>query len=104
MCGIAGIVPTDGAAVDRCLLQEKAVNKAHRGFSDKGIWMGDVLSLGHRQLWILESASAGHQSIRCSDGHPVWVYNGEIYNYMERRRELRTLEDVVRSGADTALM
>ncbi len=59
----------------------------HRGPDDEGLYVGDGIALGMRRLSIIDLAT-GHQPVRNEDG-TVWVvFNGEIYNFKELRRDL----------------
>src|SRR3954447_16999278 len=90
MCGIAGIVWTDR-------LRPTPVSEAaamaetlyHRGPDDGDVFAEGPLALSHRRLSIIDLSAAGRQPIGSSDGSLVIVYNGEIYNYIELREELR---------------
>ena len=89
MCGIvgyagrAGALPTDLLAVMRDKI-------AHRGPDGAGIWSApdDSVVLGHRRLAILDLSPSGSQPMANSNGTSVVVFNGEIYNHGELRREL----------------
>ncbi len=64
----------------------------HRGPDDSGYWVDEDLglALGHRRLSILDLTAEGHQPMVSACGRFVLVYNGEIYNYLEIRKELET--------------
>jgi asparagine synthase (glutamine-hydrolysing) len=85
MCGIAGIVSTDPArdSVMRRMLDALA----HRGPDGEGIYHGELATLGHRRLSIIDLAG-GQQPLQNADRSILLVCNGEIYNYRELRREL----------------
>ena len=79
--------------------------QAHRGPDDSGIWdavtsLGWV-GLGARRLSILDLSPAGHMPMSTPDGRLTIVFNGEIYNYPELRRELQQLGYDLRSTGDT---
>ncbi|MGE3406128.1 MAG: asparagine synthase (glutamine-hydrolyzing) [Pirellulales bacterium] len=61
---------------------------AHRGPDSEGIWTRGPVGLGHRRLSILDTSEAGRQPMPNFDSTLVIVFNGEIYNYVELRREL----------------
>src|SRR6266545_2590339 len=62
------------------------------------------LALGHRRLSIIDLSAAGHGPMSSTDGQ-LWItYNGEIFNYVELRAELRSLGHVFHSGTDTEVI
>jgi len=105
MCGIAGAVGLDtavaagaAAALDRAL--------AHRGPDGWGAWRsadGGIL-LVHRRLAIIDPGPAGAQPMETPDGRHRIVFNGEIYNYRELRRELETRGERFATGSDTEVL
>lgn len=106
MCGITGIFL--GRDSDTSLLNavtEMSDKLLHRGPDDSGIWVEERfgLALGHRRLAILDPSPAGHQPMHSVCGRFVLAFNGEIYNHMLLRAELRTagLEPVWRGHSDT---
>ena len=60
----------------------------HRGPDDTGLWSAKGAMLGLRRLAILDLSAAGHQPMLSRDGRLALVFNGEIYNHRELRREL----------------
>ena len=88
MCGIAGIIENRGKEVSRTSLKKMTDSIAHRGPDDEGIFLSGTIGLGHRRLSILDVSSAGHQPMPNKDG-TLWItFNGEIYNYIELKKEL----------------
>jgi asparagine synthase (glutamine-hydrolysing) len=90
MCGIAGIL---GPSWDECTLLKTRDALAHRGPDDSGFEViqtrnGLRLGLAHRRLSILDLSSAGHQPMTDPDTGNVIVFNGEIYNHLELRKQL----------------
>jgi asparagine synthase (glutamine-hydrolysing) len=61
----------------------------HRGPDDEGIYINDNIGLGFVRLSIIDLTSAGHQPISSTDKGIVVVFNGEIFNYIESRDELK---------------
>src|SRR4051812_31302912 len=104
MCGIAGyfgltnsIPETEG----RSILTRMADAIRHRGPDDGGVHAEGPVGLAHRRLSIVDLSAAGHQPLCNADGS-VWVsFNGEIFNYVELRRELEARGHVFRSHSDT---
>ncbi|MCA9482385.1 MAG: asparagine synthase (glutamine-hydrolyzing) [Nitrospina sp.] len=77
-----------------------AVFTPTRSFSER-IPAQYIVALGHRRLSILDLSPAGHQPMSTEDGRYLIVYNGEIYNYMELRKELTSLGHHFLSQTDT---
>ncbi|HEV3276135.1 MAG TPA: asparagine synthase (glutamine-hydrolyzing) [Terriglobia bacterium] len=87
MCGIAGIVSSEAGGFDADTIHRMCQTIVHRGPDDEGIFFRNGVGLGMRRLSIIDVAG-GHQPVSNEDG-TVWVvYNGEIYNFPELRREL----------------
>ena len=87
MCGIAGLVGRNGEAVDPAQVRAMCQTIVHRGPDDDGIYARGPVGLGMRRLSIID-LSGGKQPIHNED-QSVWVvFNGEIYNFPELRREL----------------
>ncbi|MHA6333430.1 XrtA/PEP-CTERM system amidotransferase [Qipengyuania sp. CAU 1752] len=88
MCGIAGIFhcgtpkPVDPRRVERM-----TDTMVHRGPDGSGVWTEHGVGLGHRRLSIID-LDGSPQPMHSVDGRAVLVFNGEIYNYRELRREL----------------
>lgn len=94
MCGIAGLIAREGAPTDLSAAIRAATDAiAHRGPDDHGAWIDDGagVALGHRRLSIIDLSAAGHQPMTSADGRYVLVFNGEIYNHADLRRELATI-------------
>lgn len=90
MCGIAGIFDSDiSAAVDPGLIERMSNAMAHRGPDGSGVWAQGGIGLGHRRLSIID-LEGSPQPMHSADGRAVIVFNGEIYNFRELRRELET--------------
>jgi asparagine synthase (glutamine-hydrolysing) len=89
MCGISGILNA-GAETPAlaAIAQHMASAQAHRGPDDSGVWAEGPAALSHRRLSIIDLSEGGHQPMVSADGRYVMVFNGEIYNYRELRRQL----------------
>ncbi|HEX3227867.1 MAG TPA: hypothetical protein VHQ95_02815, partial [Pyrinomonadaceae bacterium] len=87
MCGITGIVRRDGAQIDRELLARMNDAIRHRGPDDDGFYFSDGVGLAMRRLAIIDLKS-GRQPIHNADRSAWIVFNGEIYNYRELRKQL----------------
>jgi len=100
VCGIAGIVRSDGAPVDRELLERMNEAIRHRGPDDDGYYFSDGVGLAMRRLSIIDLKS-GHQPIHNHDRTAWIVFNGEIYNYRELREQLEKLGHKFYTDSDT---
>ena len=88
MCGIAGIVNYTGPEDKRALLTRMVGLMHHRGPDASGLYMSGPVGLAHARLSIIDLSSAGNQPIHNED-KTVWiVFNGEIFNYPELRKDL----------------
>ncbi|MDP3735420.1 MAG: asparagine synthase (glutamine-hydrolyzing) [bacterium] len=89
MCGIIGIA--GAREIDESALCRARDSLAHRGPDGSGIYIDRArgVGLGHRRLAIIDLSEAGVQPMRSADGRYVVVFNGEIFNYIELREELR---------------
>ena len=79
---------------------------AHRGPDDSGIveLHDGHLVLGHRRLSIIDLSPLGHQPMASVDGRDWLVFNGELYNFREIRRELQQRGHAFRSESDTEVL
>lgn len=106
MCGIAGFAfgPTP---VDSDHLRRFTNALAHRGPDGADVWTDGVIGFGHRRLSILDLTEAGACPMRvmAPDGRSAIItYNGEVYNFLELRDELRNAGWQFRSGTDTEVV
>jgi asparagine synthase (glutamine-hydrolysing) len=98
MCGFAGYLGGNseklfGGGVSRNILRGMLNAILRRGPDDEGFWWAesDLIALGHRRLSILDISSSGHQPMISASGRYVIIFNGEIYNHLELRREINSL-------------
>jgi asparagine synthase (glutamine-hydrolysing) len=104
MCGIAGLVYSDGRRpVDPALLRQMANTIAHRGPDADGFWTGPGAGLAHRRLSIID-LSTGDQPLGNEDGSVQIVFNGEIYNYAALRQELQQKGHRFATNSDTEVI
>lgn len=102
MCGICGIVTT-GAPPEVPLVLSMIGRLRHRGPDGSGYYRDEHAALGHARLSIIDAAG-GAQPLSNEDG-TVWVsFNGEIFNYIELREELRGLGHTFRTLSDTEVI
>lgn len=105
MCGICGYV-SYREKYERAIIDRMVDTMVHRGPDDRGAELitgdGYQLALGQRRLSILDLSSAGHQPM--SYENITIVYNGEVYNFLELRRELKALGHGFKSNCDTEVI
>lgn len=119
MCGISGIVFKNGA--ERGLLYEQIHQmnelQKHRGPDNEGITIFNhenkviennsapaQLALGHRRLSIIDLTPEGNQPMTEESDRYVITYNGEIYNYLELRKELEEKGIGFKTNSDTEVL
>ena len=105
MCGIAGIVRTDGAPVDADVLGRMVAGLAHRGPDEQGFWIdeGRTAGLGVCRLAVIDPPGS-RQPMANEDGSVRLVYNGEIYNYRDLRQRLSARGHRFASAGDTEVL
>jgi asparagine synthase (glutamine-hydrolysing) len=91
MCGIAGIFHCGTIKpVDPLRVERMCDALVHRGPDDSGVWTAPGVGLGFRRLAIIDLVGSP-QPMPSADGRAMLVFNGEIYNFRELRRELTAL-------------
>jgi asparagine synthase (glutamine-hydrolysing) len=104
MCGIAGIVgAADDIGIDRETIHRMCQTLVHRGPDDEGLFVKNGVGLGMRRLSIIDLAG-GKQPVFNEDGTVAVVFNGEIYNFRELRRELEDQGHHFRTRTDTEVI
>ena len=93
MCGFAGFIDVTLSRTEDLLkhtVERMAETLRHRGPDDSGSWADATcgVALGFRRLSIIDLSSAGHQPMISHNGRYVIVFNGEIYNYRDIRKDL----------------
>ncbi len=129
MCGIAGLYSPIGRPIDLKVVEAMIQAQIHRGPDGEGYVLVDPtgkdkpvsvsgrltgtlstwapgysLGLGHRRLAIIDLTPLGHQPMATEDGRCWVTYNGELYNYVELRDELRAKGYRFRSNSDTEVL
>lgn len=104
MCGIAGIFHAETPKpVDPARVERMCDALVHRGPDGAGVWTDHGVGLGHRRLSIIDVAGSP-QPMHSADGRAVIVFNGEIYNFRELRRELEQAGFAFRTNGDTEVI
>ena len=108
MCGFTGYLSS--VQIDQFnnpkIIREMTNSLYHRGPDSEGFWSdsSDGISLGFRRLAILDTSSKGNQPMQSGNGQYVLVFNGEIYNHLDLRKEIEPFyseKKVWLSGSDT---
>jgi asparagine synthase (glutamine-hydrolysing) len=105
MCGIAGI-KKNSLALDEGLLIQMRDSFVYRGPDDAGLWhdLDHAVGMAHRRLSILDPTPSGHQPMKDTTNGNVICFNGEIYNYIEVRDQLKLKGHVFSTGTDTEVL
>ncbi|WP_031434972.1 XrtA/PEP-CTERM system amidotransferase [Methylomarinum vadi] len=104
MCGIVGIFDLkEKREINRELLSKMNESQFHRGPDEGGLHLEPGLGFGHRRLSIIDLGS-GQQPMLNDDRSVVLTYNGEIYNFLELRKELEGLGYRFKTHCDTEVI
>src|SRR6202142_2478662 len=93
MCGIVGFFDRDaGEVAQHDILHGMTNSLVHRGPDDEGFWADPYagIFLGQRRFAIIDLSPLGHQPMFSTNGRYGIIFNGEIYNYQDIRRELES--------------
>lgn len=99
MCGICGF-----NWEDKEIIKEMADTLAHRGPDQYGLYTDPSISLGHQRLSIIDLSEKGKQPMSNENGDIWVVYNGEIYNFKEIRKDLESKGHIFKSETDTEII
>jgi asparagine synthase (glutamine-hydrolysing) len=102
MCGISGIISLKGKSVDRSLIEEMNISVSHRGPDADGFFLKENFALAHRRLSIIDLSDNGKQPMTYKN--LTIVFNGEVYNYLELRQELKAKGFSFSTGSDTEVI
>ena len=101
MCGICGVYNAhSGESVSGEMLERMIGSISHRGPDDSGAYLDGPVGLGFARLSIID-LSGGHQPMSNETGDVWLVFNGEIWNYKELRKELIEKGHLFRTNSDT---
>ncbi len=104
MCGISGIIHLDRSPVPEVQIWDMIKAMKHRGPNDNGTFFEDGVGLGFVRLSIIDLSPAGHQPMFSHDERYVIIFNGEIFNYVELREELKAKGHQFRTKTDTEVL
>ena len=102
MCGIVGFIDKKTKQEKEVLIKKMADRIKHRGPDGEGYYVTDEVALGHRRLSIID-LSLGSQPMYNETGDLVIVFNGEIYNYIELKEELKH-HHTFKTNSDTEVL
>lgn len=104
MCGICGIINFNKEPVEEVLIRKMMQKIKHRGPDDEGLFIDQNYGFGFVRLSILDLSPLGHQPMFDQNNRFMIIHNGEIYNYIEIREELKKKSYTFRSNTDTELI
>lgn len=104
MCGICGIIQFNQKPVLEASMRKMMQIMKRRGPDDEGVFIDRNVGLGFVRLSIIDLSKAGNQPMISNDDRYVIVFNGEIYNYIEIRKELRLKGYICRTNSDTEVL
>jgi asparagine synthase (glutamine-hydrolysing) len=103
MCGISGIINKSNTPVPRDEIKRITDLVIHRGPDSEGYYFGKNFAFGHRRLNVIDLSSTGNQPMTYKGKYTI-TYNGEIYNYLEIRNDLRKAGYDFASESDTEVI
>lgn len=103
MCGISGAVSPREDARSEAVVRRMLATIRHRGPDDEGVGTDGMGTIGVRRLSIIDVAG-GHQPMQNEDGSVIAVQNGELYNYLAVRDELRRRGHEFHTNSDTEIL
>jgi asparagine synthase (glutamine-hydrolysing) len=102
MCGIAGIVEFNNALAGADAIERMTHAMEHRGPDAGNCWVEGPVALGHRRLSIIDLSTSANQPITDNSGRYTIVFNGEMYNFAEVKRDLN--DYAFRTNGDTEVL
>ena len=101
MCGIVGFVGSEDNKGER--IKKMTDRMVHRGPDQEGYYIDEMIALGHRRLSIIDLEN-GTQPMFNQDKSLVVIFNGEIYNYQELKKELEEQGHQFQTNSDTEVL
>src|SRR5260221_2155235 len=105
MCGISGIFST--TTIDPAIVESMTMALLHRGPDAHGVYMDptQTMALGHTRLSIIDLSASANQPFYSKDGRYVIVFNGEIYNFQQIKKQLTAQHGIAfRTQSDTEVI
>lgn len=106
MCGISGIIRFDNEIIDKQELRAFNDSLSHRGPDNGNVYVSEnyKVGLGHRRLSIIDLDDSANQPMISADKRYVLTFNGEIYNYIELKKELIQLGHTFITQSDSEVI
>src|SRR5688572_24558257 len=105
MCGINGVYLADSSKeINRTLFEASKQSLRHRGPDHQETWYNPGIALGHNRLSILDVSASGNQPFFSPDKQHAIVFNGEIFNYAELKKELEDAGEKFSTSSDTEVL
>ena len=104
MCGLIALFGAGANAGDQSGFRSALERMHRRGPDGEGVWEGEDALLGHRRLAILDLDARAAQPMQSACGRYVIVFNGEIYNFRDLRREVEATGEPLLTASDTEVI
>ena len=105
MCGIGGIINTNNSKIDPNIIENIKDSLEHRGPDNSSIkYISESNCFVHTRLSIIDLNDRSNQPFQSSDGRYTLVFNGEIYNYKEIRKDLESIGISFNTEGDTEVL
>ncbi len=102
MCGILGLIST--SKINTSDFVSDLLKQQHRGPDDYGTYFEDAIAFGQTRLSILDLSHEGHQPMISQCGNYIIIYNGEVYNFEEIKKDLLEKNYFFHSNSDTEVI
>jgi len=104
VCGLVGYINVGDRPANEKITRDMGNLIAHRGPDGDGYWTDKNISLGHRRLAIIDLSEVSNQPMFSADGRYIMVYNGEIYNYLDIRKDLESRGQKFKTQGDSEVL
>jgi len=102
MCGIVGQISNRRIDIDD--FKDRLMSLNHRGPDDHGLFVDGNIALGHTRLSIMDLSNHGHQPMVSVNENFIIIYNGEVYNFEEIKKDLESKGHSFHSHSDTEVI